>query len=92
MRSQLATCCFSWMNTAACGSVLGLHLTSGRAGLDSNVTEFPSASWVHYPFKDQRLFFSAERNNPAAMNYEQSLTSQSNNQLLRELFTEVLQL
>jgi len=56
------------MNTAACGSVLGLHLTSEREGLDSNVTKFPPVSWVHYPSKDQRFFFSAERNNLAAEN------------------------
>lgn len=63
--------------------MLGLHLTSERAGLGSNITKFPLASWVHYRFKDQKFFFSAERNNLAAVNYEQSLTIQSNNQFIK---------
>lgn len=47
-----------------------------------NITKFPAASWVHYPFKGQ-IFFSAERSNPAAVTYEQSLTIQSNNQFVK---------
>lgn len=79
---ELPTCCCSGMNAAAGRSVLGLRLTSGRAGIDSNVTKFPPASRVHCPLKGQ-IFFSVERSNPAAVNYEQSLTIQSNNQFVK---------
>lgn len=68
------------------GSLPGLHLASGRAGLGSDITDFPPASCLNYSFKDQsEVFFSyAERSNLAAVSYEQSLTIWSNNQFIKE--------